>query len=139
MRERRLYQADWLLRFYGFGVDEIAPEGAGMLDLEVDPKLAWALKHPQQFPVDLNTAAKEMLLRVPGLGTRNVKRVIAARRHRRLRIDDLARLRAPVSKLLPFVVLADHVPQGGPNGGLDRPDRLRATLAPPPKQGELFG
>ena len=147
VREHRLYQADWLLRFYGFGVDEIAPPGEGMLDLEIDPKLAWALKHADQFPVDLNTAAKEMLLRVPGLGTRNVKRVLAARRHRRLRIDDLARLKAPVAKLLPFVVLADHVPNAGPvagardgvRGGLDRPDRLRAAYVAPPKQGELFG
>jgi len=135
VREHRLYQSDWLLRFYGFGVDEITPPGAGMLDLDIDPKLAWALRHPQHYPVDLNTAAKEMLLRVPGLGTRNVKRVLAARRHRRLRVADLARLRAPMTKLLPFVVLADHVP----GAALDRPDRLRAAFAPPPKQGDLFG
>ena len=139
VREHRLYQADWLLRFYGFGVDEIAPPEAGMLDLEVDPKLAWALRHPQQFPVDLNTGAKEMLLRVPGLGVRNVKRLLKSRRHRRLRVEDLARLRTPLAKVLPFVVLADHVPTAGPNGGLERPDRLRAALAPPPRQGELFG
>ena len=135
LREHRLYQADWLLRFYGFGVDEIAPPGAGMLDLELDPKLAWALRHPEGFPVDLNKASKEWLLRVHGLGTRNVARVIKARRHRRLRVADLARLRAPLAKLLPFVQLADHVP--GPS--LDRPDRLRAQLAPPPRQADLFG
>lgn len=135
LREHRLYQADWLLRFYGFGVDEIAPRGAGMLDLEVDPKLAWALRHPEGFPVDLNKAPKEWLLRVPGLGTRNVVRVLKARRHRRLRVADLARLRAPLAKLLPFVQLADHVP----GHALDRPDRLRAQLAPPPRQADLFG
>ena len=70
-RENRLYQADWLLRFYGFSVEEIAAEGEhGMLDLDADPKLAWALKHRDQFPVDVNRAPRELLLRVPGLGTR---------------------------------------------------------------------
>ena len=138
VREHRLYQADWLLRFYGFEVDEIAPRtpaGASMLDLEVDPKLAWALRHPECFPVDLNTAPKERLLRVPGLGTRNVKRILAARRHGALRLDDLARLRSPLRKLLPFVQVTDHHPRGA----LDRPDRLRAQLAPPPRQAGLFG
>ena len=138
VREHRLYQADWLLRFYGFEVDEIAPRtpaGSSMLDLEVDPKLAWALRHPECFPVDLNTAPKERLLRVPGLGTRNVKRILAARRHGALRLDDLARLRSPLRKLLPFVQVADHHPRGA----LDRPDRLRAQLAPPPRQAGLFG
>ena len=138
VREHRLYQADWLLRFYGFEVDEIAPRppaGAAMLDLEVDPKLAWALRHPECFPVDLNTAPKERLLRVPGLGTRNVKRILAARRHGALRLEDLARLRSPLRKLLPFVQVADHHPRGA----LDRPDRLRAQLAPPPRQAGLFG
>ena len=127
-----------MLRFYGFEVDEIAPRtpaGASMLDLEVDPKLAWALRHPECFPVDLNTAPKERLLRVPGLGTRNVKRILAARRHGALRLDDLARLRSPLRKLLPFVQVTDHHPRGA----LDRPDRLRAQLAPPPRQAGLFG
>lgn len=72
-REHRLYQADWLLRFYEFSVEDIAPaQSSGMLDLDVDPKLAWALRNPERFPVDLNAAPREMLLRVPGLGTRNV-------------------------------------------------------------------
>ena len=138
VREHRLYQADWLLRFYGFEVEEIAPRspaGTSMLDLEMDPKLAWALRHPECFPVDLNTAPKERLLRVPGLGTRNVKRILAARRHGVLRLDDLTRLRSPLRKLLPFVQVADHHPRGA----LDRPDRLRAQLAPPPRQAGLFG
>lgn len=134
-REHRLYQADWLLRFYGYRIEEIADgRGDGMLDLDVDPKLGWALRHPDRFPVDLNTAAKELLLRVPGLGLRNVERVIAARRHGRLRVADLARLRAPLSKLLPFVQLADHHPRRA----LDDPQALRAKLAPPPQQGSLF-
>ncbi len=134
-REHRLYQADWLLRFYEFNIDEIAgSDGGGMLDLDIDPKLAWALRHPQSFPVDLNTAPKELLLRVPGLGVRNVKRVLMARRHARLRVADLARLRAPLTKVLPFVQLLDHHPQGA----LDDPARLRARVAPAPKQADLF-
>lgn len=93
VREHRLYQADWLVRFYGFSVQEIAAGGSGgMLDLEADPKLAWALCHRADFPVDVNTAPRERLLRVPGFGTRAVDAMIAARRHARLRLDDLARL-----------------------------------------------
>ncbi|WP_315386855.1 putative DNA modification/repair radical SAM protein [uncultured Stenotrophomonas sp.] len=134
-REHRLYQADWLLRFYGYGVDEITDSTqGGMLDLDIDPKMAWAIRHPESFPVDLNRDSKEMLLRVPGLGVRNVKRVLMARRHVRLRVADVARLRAPMSKLLPFVQLADHHPRRA----LDDPAALRARLAPPPRQGFLF-
>ena len=135
-REHRLYQADWLLRFYDFKVEEIAPPSAsGMLDLDIDPKLAWALRHPQAFPVDLNTAPKEALLRVPGLGVRNVKRVLMARRHTRLRLADIARLRAPMSKLMPFIATSDHHPRQR----LDDPVALRAQLAPKPRQADLFG
>ena len=134
-REHRLYQADWLLRFYGYGVEEITDTTqGGMLDLDIDPKMAWAIRHPERFPVDLNRDSKEMLLRVPGLGVRNVKRVLMARRHVRLRVADVARLRAPMSKLLPFVQLADHHPRRA----LDDPAALRAQLAPPPRQGSLF-
>lgn len=136
-REHRLYQADWLLRFYAFEVDEIAPrigDGVAMLDLDIDPKLAWALRHHEYFPVDLNTAPKERLLRVPGLGTRNVGKILMARRHARLRLDDLSRLRAPLKKMLPFVAVIDHHPRGL----LDDAVKLRARLAPPPKQAVLF-
>ncbi len=138
LREHRLYQADWLLRFYDFKVEEIAPTsaqgGSGMLDLDIDPKLAWALRHPEHFPVNINTAPCETLLRVPGLGTRNVDRIVLARRHGRLRIADLARLRAPLQKVLPFVQLLDHHPRKR----LDDPDALRAQLAPKPRQQDLF-
>src|SRR6202012_4711259 len=93
LRENRLYQADWLLRYYGFTVEEIAAGGeGGMLDLGIDPKLAFALKHRAIFPVDVNGADRELLLRVPGLGARAVDKIIAARRHVRLRLADLARL-----------------------------------------------
>jgi putative DNA modification/repair radical SAM protein len=134
-REHRLYQADWLLRFYGYGVEEITDTAqGGMLDLDIDPKMAWAIRHPERFPVDLNRAPKELLLRVPGLGVRNVKRVLMARRHGRLRVADIARLKAPMGKLLPFVLLADHQPRKA----LEDPVALRARLSPPPRQGSLF-
>jgi len=109
LREHRLYQADWLLRFYGFEEHEIATED-GMLALDIDPKLAWALAHPERFPVDVNRAPREMLLRVPGLGVQSVTKLLAARRVRTLRAADLAALHVPVSKVLPFVVLPDHRP-----------------------------
>jgi putative DNA modification/repair radical SAM protein len=110
-RENRLYQADWLLRYYGFTVDEIAAGGeSGMLDLEVDPKLAWALKHRDRFPVDVNTAGRELLLRVPGLGTRAVDKIIASRRHTTLRLADLGRLTTGLKRARPFLIAADHRP-----------------------------
>jgi putative DNA modification/repair radical SAM protein len=110
MREHRLYQADWLMRFYGFAQDEICTDD-GMLSLDVDPKLAWALANPAQFPIDLNNAPKERLLRVPGLGMRSVDRLLMARRSRNVRRADLDRLHVPVAKVLPFVSLPDHVPR----------------------------
>ena len=134
-REHRLYQADWLMRFYGFAADEIAsPRTGGMLKLECDPKLAWALAHPERFPVDLNHAPRELLLRVPGLGVKAVDRLLLARRVRRLRSDDLQRLHVPTRKVLPFVVLADHRPARAPD-----PQRV-ATLAhrPVAQQASLF-
>ena len=134
LREHRLYQADWLLRFYGFERDEIVPsQGSGMLDLDIDPKLAWALRHRECFPVDVNRADRETLLRVPGLGARSVARILAARRHCRLRLDDLQRLTRSVLKIRPFVVAADWTP-----GGLLDNASLRARLAPKPEQLTLF-
>jgi putative DNA modification/repair radical SAM protein len=110
-RENRLYQADWLLRYYGFTVPEIAAGGqGGMLDLEIDPKLAWALKHRDRFPVDVNTGEREMLLRVPGLGKRAVDRIILARRHATLRLDDVGRISAGLKRARPFLIAADHRP-----------------------------
>jgi putative DNA modification/repair radical SAM protein len=133
-RENRLYQADWLLRYYGFAVDEIAAGGeAGMLALDIDPKLAWALKHRDRFPVDVNAAPREMLLRVPGLGKRAVDRIVAARPHTRLRLDDVARLSAGVKRMRPFLIAADHHPAAL----IDRAD-LQRTLAAPSRQLALF-
>jgi putative DNA modification/repair radical SAM protein len=132
-RENRLYQADWLLRYYGFTVPEIAAGGqGGMLDLEIDPKLAWALKNRDRFPIDVNNGAREMLLRVPGLGARAVDRIIETRRFTRLRIADVARLSPGSRRALPFLIAADH----SPARLTDRAD-LRARLVP--KQMSLFG
>ncbi|GGK26481.1 putative DNA modification/repair radical SAM protein [Salinarimonas ramus] len=134
-RENRLYQADWLLRFYGFEVDEIAAGAVdGMLDLEVDPKLAWALKHRERFPVDVNRADRETLLRVPGLGAKAVDKILVARRHRRLCLDDVARLAGSVKRARAFLVTSDHTP----GALLDRQD-LRARLVQrPAEQLTLF-
>ena len=133
VREHRLYQADWLMRFYGFGHDEIVGAQDGMLSLEMDPKLAWALAHRERFPVDLNRAPREMLLRVPGLGIKSVERLLMARRQRVLRVDDLARLSVPLRKLLPFV----NVPGAGAGRGLDGA-HLAARVQPRPQQASLF-
>jgi len=109
MREHRLYQADWLLRFYGFSREEIVGR-SGNLDLAIDPKLAWALTHRERFPVDVNRADREMLLRTPGLGVRTVDRLIALRRLKRLRLEDVGRLCRGLAKVKPFIVAADWSP-----------------------------
>jgi putative DNA modification/repair radical SAM protein len=110
MREHRLYQADWLVRFYGFRAPELTTDDSPNLDLQVDPKLAWALRNRAQFPVDINSAPRSLLLRIPGVGVRSVDRMLAARRWRRLRLADLTRLRVATSRALPFLVAADHNP-----------------------------
>jgi putative DNA modification/repair radical SAM protein len=135
LREHRLYQSDWLMRFYGFAAQEVADaaEADGNLPLDIDPKLAWALKFRESFPVDVNRAAKEQLLRVPGLGTQAVGRILAARRHRRLRLDDVARLTASIAKVRPFICTIDW----RPTLLTDRAD-LRRLLAPKQEQLELF-
>ncbi len=136
IREHRLYQSDWLMRFYGYRPDEVqqAADADGMLPLDIDPKLAWALKFREQFPVDVNRAPREALLRVPGLGTRAVGAILAARRHRTLRLDDVAKLTVSVTKLRPFIVAADWRPVLL----TDRAD-LKALIAPPrSEQLELF-
>jgi predicted DNA-binding helix-hairpin-helix protein len=135
MREHRLYQSDWLMRFYGFAAEEVADaaDADGNLPLDIDPKLAWALKFREHFPVDVNRAPKEQLLRVPGLGTTAVARIIAARRHRTLRLDDVARLTASVAKVRPFICTTDW----RPTLLTDRAD-LRGLIVPKVEQLELF-
>jgi putative DNA modification/repair radical SAM protein len=133
-RENRLYQADWLLRYYGFSAPEIASSGeGGMLDLDIDPKLAWALKNRDRFPVDVNTGERELLLRVPGLGARAVDKIIVARRHTTLGLDDIRRLSPGLKRARPFLITKDH----SPARLTDRLD-LRERLAPPPTQLGLF-
>jgi putative DNA modification/repair radical SAM protein len=108
VREHRLYQADWLIRFYGFKTEELATAAEPNLNLAIDPKLAWAFRNRHVFPVDLNKAPRSLLLRVPGLGTRSVESILKLRRWHRLRLDHLTRLRLSVKKVMPFVVLADY-------------------------------
>lgn len=135
MREHRLYQSDWLMRFYGFAPQEVmqATEVDGNLPLDIDPKLAWALKFRGRFPVDVNRASREDLLRVPGLGTRAVGQILASRRHRTLRLDDVAKLTVSVAKVRPFICTVDW----RPTLLTDRAD-LRSLLAPKQEQLELF-
>jgi putative DNA modification/repair radical SAM protein len=135
MREHRLYQSDWMIRFYGFRPGELgdAADAEGMLPLDIDPKLAWALKHRDAFPVDINRASRHQLLRVPGLGTRAVKRIMESRRWRQLRLEDVARLTVSITKLRPFIIATDWRPALL----TDRSD-LRTLLAPKQEQLELF-
>lgn len=134
MREHRLYQADWLMRFYGFSQDEILRGvPGGMLDLEIDPKLAWALRNRAAFPVDVNRADKEKLLRIPGLGAKAVERIIATRVHRRLRLEDVGRLCQSVGKIRPFIIAEGWSPTK-----LTDQLRLRDQLAPQPRQLSLL-
>jgi putative DNA modification/repair radical SAM protein len=107
VREHRLYQADWLMRYYGFNGYELTTELDENLNLARDPKLQWALRHREFYPVDINTAEREALLRVPGLGYKNVARVLAIRRYHRLTLVDLAKLRVPLRRLKSFVITAD--------------------------------
>ena len=135
IREHRLYQSDWLMRFYGYEAREVmqATEADGNLPLDIDPKLAWALKFRERFPVDVNRAPREALLRVPGLGVRAVNQIIAARRHRTLRLEDVGKLTVSITKVRPFICALDW----RPTTLTDRGD-LRALLAPKQEQLELF-
>jgi putative DNA modification/repair radical SAM protein len=137
IREHRLYQSDWLMRFYGYEPREVqaAAGDDGMLPLDIDPKLAWALRFRERFPVDVNRAPREMLLRVPGLGVKAVDAVLRARRHRRLRLEDVGRLTVSIAKLRPFLIAADWRPVL-----LTDRENLRELVAPQTKteQLELF-
>ncbi|HSH37459.1 MAG TPA: hypothetical protein VK993_01630 [Chthoniobacterales bacterium] len=134
VREHRLYQADWLVRFYGFRAHELTTATRPNLDLSVDPKLSWALRNRHLFPVDLNKAPRELLLRVPGLGTKSVDRIVKVRRWHKLRTEDLPRLHVSVKKVLPFVVLADY---NAASLAIDDGE-LKRKFAPPDTQLDLF-
>ena len=123
------------MRFYGFAPPEIvqATDAAGMLPLDIDPKLAWALRFRERFPVDVNRAPKEDLLRVPGLGLKAVAAILTSRRWRQLRLDDVARLTVSIAKVRPFIAAADWRPVAL----TDRAD-LKERLRPKREQLELF-
>jgi len=133
LREHRLYQADFLLRGYGFRAEELFQAG-GDLPLDIDPKLAWALAHRESFPVDLNRAPQRLIARVPGIGMRNARRLAELRRTRAIRYQDLIRLRCAMDTVKPFVVTQDYKP------ALAEPtsEQLRRALAPAPQQLSLI-
>lgn len=110
VRENRLYQADWLLRHYGFKAEELTTDDAPDLDLDLDPKTSWALRHRHIFPVDVNRAPREQLLRIPGIGVRNVDRILELRPFRKLTSFDLRKLRVSWKKARYFVTTSDHNP-----------------------------
>ncbi|MDL2355054.1 MAG: putative DNA modification/repair radical SAM protein [Pseudomonadota bacterium] len=134
LREHRLYQADFLLRSYGFSAGELLPAQGGNLALDIDPKLAWALAHRAHFPLDLNRAEAGMIARVPGIGLRNARRLVELRRLRQIRYVDLVRLRCSMKKIAPFIVTADYSPVDGAASS----ERLRRALAAAPQQLQLW-
>ncbi|MDP9098032.1 MAG: putative DNA modification/repair radical SAM protein [Verrucomicrobiota bacterium] len=134
IREHRLYQADWLVRFYEFRVEELTTTDAPNLDLSIDPKLAWALRNRHLFPIDLNKAPRHLLLRIPGVGTKSVDRILKVRRWHKLRLEDLPRLHLTLNKVLPFVIVVDHNAAALALDG----ERLPRTLAPAHRQLDLF-
>jgi putative DNA modification/repair radical SAM protein len=133
VREHRLYQADWLTRFYGFSMHELTTPEDPNLSFDLDPKLAWALRHRERFPVDVNRAPREMLLRVPGLGYKNVAKILSIRRYHRVTLDDLRKLHLPLRRVRPFVVTPAYTERVL---RLDREDL--PSLLSKPAQLELF-
>ena len=134
VREHRLYQADWLMRFYGFLAEELTTESDRNLPLDKDPKLAWALRHREFFPVDVNKAGQRALLRVPGFGVRNVKRILQIRRYRALTLADLAKLKVAVKRAAYFITTAD----GNPAVRQIDTVKLPQKFVPPVQQLALF-
>jgi putative DNA modification/repair radical SAM protein len=110
VREHRLYQADWLIRHYGFDALELTTDAHPNLSLTMSPKLAWALRHPESFPVDVNAAPREQLLRIPGIGYRTVDKLLRIRRHHRVETADLLKLRVRMTEARYFIVTADAHP-----------------------------
>jgi putative DNA modification/repair radical SAM protein len=133
MREHRLYQADFLLRSYGFQANELVTP-SGNLALDIDPKLAWALENRALFPIDLNRAEPHMIARVPGIGLRNAGRIVDLRRLRQVRYADLSRLRCSMKKIAPFIITADYFPA---RDGVQS-SQLRSALAEAPTQMPLW-
>ncbi len=132
MREHRLYQADWMLRFYGYSVEEIVPQSAPVLDLDIDPKTSWALRNRDFFPVNINKASKEALLRVPGIGPGSVEKILSIRRFQALTLEDLKKMRCALNRARPFVITSDY----HPHRLVDRLN-LRDIIKKPAEQLEL--
>ncbi|AWG24227.1 putative DNA modification/repair radical SAM protein [Flavobacterium kingsejongi] len=119
LRENRLYQTDWLMRFYGFDVHEILNAGNPHLDVDIDPKLSWALRNMEHFPVDINTADYKMILRVPGIGVGSAKKIVQARKFGKLRADQLKKIGISYNRAKHFIRCADSIFQ------LDNPEPMR--------------
>jgi len=131
VRENRLYQADWLMRFYHFNVEEIVDEHHANLDLEVDPKLAWALRHPEVFPVDINTAEYERILRVPGIGVKSARLIVNSRRFNRVTSYHLKKMGVVMKKAKYFITCYELTDgYANPIVGINElhPERLRPLL-----------
>lgn len=136
MREHRLYQADFLLRSYGFSANELFA-GPGHLALDIDPKLAWALEHREVFPLDLNRAEPTLIARIPGIGLRTTQRLVDLRRERKIRFEDLARMRCVLAKAKPFFITSDYHPQQAESASVLLREQLRDR--PAPQQMGLWG
>ncbi|MDR1225054.1 MAG: putative DNA modification/repair radical SAM protein [Tannerella sp.] len=132
VRENRLYQADWLMRFYHFRADEIVDDRFPNLDLEIDPKLAWALKHPEQFPVDVNTADYQMILRVPGIGVKSAKLIISARKFGCLTSGQLKKIGIVMKKAKYFITCRELAMSNTVNEVT--PEYVRKMLTEPKKK-----
>jgi putative DNA modification/repair radical SAM protein len=126
LREHRLYQADWLVRCYHFKADEILSDGDSYLDTELDPKAAWALRHIDFFPIEVNRDDHEKLLRVPGIGFRSAARIVQTRRVSALREEDLSKIGVVMKRARYFITINGHLPQGV----RINPDRIRRELLP---------
>ena len=132
-REHRLYQADWLMRFYKFGYDEVVDPAHPNLDLELDPKAAWALRHPEFFPIDIQTADYEMLLRVPGIGVKSAQLIASGRRFSKIRLEQLKKMGVVLKRAQYFIYHPDTP------ASLRRlyPEMVRPLLLPKPKSQQL--
>lgn len=131
VRENRLYQADWLMRFYEFKVEEIVDDTTPNLDLDIDPKLAWALRHPECFPVNVNTAPYELLLRVPGIGLKSARIIVTSRRFSRLGHYELKKMGVVMKKARYFITCHELPDKTIVELG---PESVRKLLAPVPKR-----
>jgi putative DNA modification/repair radical SAM protein len=130
VREHRLYQSDWLMRFYGFAASELTSEEQPSLSLTEDPKTVWARTHPEYFPVDVNRAPREALLRVPGIGYKNVERILKIRRYHTLLMEDLKKLNVRTKATLPYLITADHLPSAPGSTTVDGPALQMDLFAP---------